>query len=133
MTRAPMTRFAFGLVLCLVPAPRSLLPAPSVVESRLPRPRAFPHAPAVGADGIVWSTDQANSYIGRLDPATGKVTDYATPTPLSGPHGIVVAPDGGVWYTGNFTSRLGRLDPATGAIQEFPPPAGGRHPDTPPV
>src|SRR2546430_4945144 len=118
MTRSSLFRIGPALLLCLVPAPRSPRPAVSVVEYALPRPKAFPHDPAVGADGIVWYTDQANSYIGRLDPATGKVTDYATPTPLSGPHGIVVAPDGGVWYTGNFTSRLGRLDPATGTRSE---------------
>src|SRR5574342_1019460 len=92
---------------------------PAVVEYQRPRSGAFPHDPAVGKDGAVWYTDQANSYIGRLDPATGKVTDYPTPTPASGPHGIVVAPDGGVWYTANFTARLGRLDPATGQVREF--------------
>src|SRR5438132_740521 len=129
MTRSPVIRVGFAVVLCLLPAPRSLLPV--VVEYPLPRPKAFPHDPAVGADGIVWYTDQANSYIGRLDPATGKVTDYATPTPTSGPHGIVVAPDGGVWYTGNFTGRLGRLDPATGVIKEYPLPSEARDPHTP--
>src|SRR2546423_3233464 len=72
-----MTRSFLLLALCLVPAD-------VVVEYSLPRAKAFPHDPAVGADGIVWYTDQANSYIGRLDPATGKVTDYATPTRASG-------------------------------------------------
>src|SRR2546425_4003558 len=96
MTRSPQLRAAFAVILCFAPAPGSQLAAPLVVEYPLPRAKAFPHDPAVGADGIVWYTDQANSYIGRLDPATGKVTDYPTPTPTSGPHGIVVAPDGGV-------------------------------------
>src|SRR5690349_23141490 len=106
-------------------------PPPAVVEYPIPRPGAFPHDPAVGPDGIVWYTDQANSYIGRLDPETGKVTDFVTPTPASGPHGIIVAPDGGVWYTANFQGRLGRLDPATGTIKEYPLPAGARDPHTP--
>src|SRR5256886_11198168 len=132
MTRSSLFFVSPVLALCLVPSPPSLVPAAVVVEYPLPRPKAFPHDPAVGADGIVWYTDQANSYIGRLDPATGKVTDYATPTPLSGPHGIVVAPDGGVWYTGNFTSRLGRLNPATRAIKEYALPAEARDPHTPP-
>src|SRR5207253_5143737 len=104
---------------------------PKVVEYPLPRPRAFPHDPAVGRDGMVWYTDQANSYIGRLDPTTGKVVDYPTPTPSSGPHGIVVAPDGGIWYTGNAAGRLGQVDPATGAIREFVLPAQARDPHTP--
>jgi virginiamycin B lyase len=77
MTRSSLLCLSAALVL-------SLVPPPTVVEYSLPRPRAFPHDPAVGADGIVWYTDQANSYIGRLDPATGKVTDYPTPTPASG-------------------------------------------------
>src|SRR5205814_4339564 len=137
MTRSPVLLAASVALLCLLPgtvrdcfrSPRSLLPV--VVEYPLPRPKAFPHDPAVGADGIVWYTDQANSYIGRLDPATGKVTDYATPTQASGPHGIVVAPDGGVWYTANFKARLGRLDPANGSIKEYALPAAARDPHTP--
>src|SRR6267154_2642310 len=99
----------------------------AVVEYQLPRAGAFPHDPAVGGDGIVWYTDQQNSFIGRLDPATGKITDYPTPTPASGPHGIVVAPDGSVWYTAQRIGKLGRLDPKTGHIEEYSlPAAAGR-------
>ena len=133
MTRSRIARVASVVVVCLLPAPSSRLPV--VVEYPLPRPKAFPHDPAVGADGIVWYTDQANSYIGRLDAATGKVTDYATPTPASGPHGIVVAPDarprrlavdakGIVWYTDYARGKLGRLDPATGQVRDFASPGG---------
>ncbi len=103
----------------------------AVVEYQLPRDKAFPHDPAVGRDGMVWYTDQQNSYIGRLDPATGKVTDYATPTAASAPHGIVIAPDGGVWYTAQRVGKLGRLDPATGQIKEYALPAEARDPHTP--
>src|SRR6202171_5057010 len=103
----------------------------AVVEYQLPRERAFPHDPAVGSDGIVLYTDQQNSFIGRLDPSTGKITDYPTPTPASGPHGIVVAPDGGVWYTAQRISKLGRLDPKTGHIEEYALPASARDPHTP--
>src|SRR6184192_4619191 len=124
MTRSSLLYVSAALTL-------SFVSPPAIVEYPLPRPKAFPHDPAVGADGIVWYTDQANSYIGRLDPATGKVTDYATPTRMSGPHGIVVAADGGVSYTANFVGRLGRLDPATGTIKEFPLPAEARDPHTP--
>src|SRR5260370_17868216 len=104
MTRSPLLLAAFAVTAWFAPAP-------SVVEYPLPRAKAFPHDPAVGADGIVWYTDQANSYIGRLDPATGKVTDYATPTPTSGPHGIVVAPDGAGGSTPTFPPRPPPLNP----------------------
>jgi virginiamycin B lyase len=102
-----------------------------VVEYQIPRERAFPHDPAVGKDGIVWYTDQQNSFIGRLDPATGKITDYPTPTPASGPHGIVVAADGAIWYTAQRTGKLGRLDPNTGKIEEYSLPPGAGDPHTP--
>src|SRR5438034_10356798 len=119
----------FQLAAGPVPAPSRA--AATVVEYLLPRPRAFPHDPAVGRDGIVWYTDQANSYIGRLDPTTGQVTDYATPTPASGPHGIIVAPAGGGRYTGNSSARLGRPDPATGVLKEYPLPSAARDPHRP--
>src|SRR4029453_13858249 len=104
---------------------------PSIVEHVIPRPGNFPHDPAVARDGSVWYTDQRNSYIGHLDPETGKIVDYPTPTPGSGPHGITVAPDGAVWYTGQGAGVIGRVDPKTGAIKEFPLPASARNPHTP--
>ena len=65
--RTPLPRIA------LAAAALAVLPhygVPTVVEYEIPRPGSFPHDPAVGADGIVWYTDQTNSFIGRLDPAT---------------------------------------------------------------
>src|SRR5678816_75972 len=103
----------------------------TVVEYPIPRPGSFPHDPAVGADGIVWYTDQTNSFIGRLDPATGVITDFPTPTPKSGPHGIEVGPDGMVWYTAQRVGKIGRLDPKTKEITEFQLPAVTRYPHTP--
>src|SRR5947208_14376211 len=100
------------------PAPAPVRAAATVVEYLLPRPRAFPLDPAVGRDGIVWYTDQVNSYIGRLDPATGMVPDYPTPARASGPHGIVVASDCAVCYRANFQRLIGRIDPATGAVKK---------------
>lgn len=86
--------------LLLLSAATAALPGQITVrEYLIPRANAFPHDPAVGADGVVWYTDQQNSYIGRLDPVTEQIVDYPTPTPNSGPHGITVAPDGYVWYT----------------------------------
>ena len=120
------------LLLIAALAASPALPAqPTVREYLIPRANAFPHDPAVGADGIVWYTDQANSYIGRLDPATGVIVDYPTPTPNSGPHGITVAADGYVWYTAESNGRLGRVDPATRQITEYVLPANASRPHTP--
>jgi virginiamycin B lyase len=103
----------------------------TVTEFPIPRNGAFPHDPAVSADGTVWYTDQSNSFIGRMDPATGRIIDYPTPTPGSGPHGIEVAADGYVWYTGQAVGVLGRLNPRDGSIEEFSLPDNASHPHTP--
>lgn len=103
----------------------------SVQEFQIPRSGAFPHDPAVAADGIVWYTDQSNSYIGRFDPSTKSFTDYATPTRGSGPHGITVAPDGFIWYTAQSSGRLGRVHPVTKVITEYVMPSNANRPHTP--
>ena len=100
---APVALAALGATL----GPPGRSAPPTIVEYVIPRPGNFPHDPAVAADGSVWYTDQHNSYIGRLDPETGKFVDYPTPTPGSGPHGITVAPDGQIWYTGQGAGLLG--------------------------
>lgn len=118
-------------VATIVPPDPRPVPPLEIVEYEIPRAHNFPHDPAVAPDGAVWYTDQSNSYIGRLDPTSGKIADYPTPTPHSGPHGLDVAPDGSVWYTAQAAGRLGRLDPKTGKIIEYPLPATARNPHTP--
>src|SRR5437588_4356616 len=124
----PMLGISFVALAGMTGSPGS---APRVVEYPIPRAEAFPHDPAVGPDGIVWYTDQRNSFIGRLDPATGTITDYPTPTPGSGPHGIIVAPDGGVGYTAQAKGMLVRLDPRDHTFKEYPLPADTKFPHTP--
>ena len=66
----------------------------------------------------MWYTDQNNSYIGRLDPTTGSITDIATPTSGSGPHGIDVAPDGFVYYTSLTPADTKKLSQSLDALAE---------------
>ena len=129
----PLMVLPLAVVLAALVAPDGspVAPAPTVVEYVIPRPGNFPHDPAVARDGSVWYTDQRNSYIGHLDPETGKIVDYPTPTPGSGPHGLVVGPDGSVWYTGQGAGLIGRVNPRNGQITEFPLPASARNPHTP--
>lgn len=70
----------------------------------------------------VWFVGQANSYIGRLDVATGEMTR----TDLregAGPHNLIVNPDGRIWYAGNRDAHIGIYDPADGTFDyvETPP------------
>jgi virginiamycin B lyase len=93
---------------------------------------SFPHDPAVAPDGSIWYTGQQSNTLGRLDPNTGNVTEYALPRPDSGPHGLVADAKGHIWYTGNAAGHVGRLDPTTGEVQEFGmPDTRARDPHTP--
>jgi streptogramin lyase len=76
----------------------------------------------------MWFTDPAAGTIGRLDPATGAITQYsADQLPGTRPDAIVAGPDGAMWFTsppapnaGDTQAAIGRTDPATGAITEYP-------------
>lgn len=82
-------------------------------------PGARPHGLLVDRKGIVFYTGNGNGTIGRLDPATGRVTEFKTQSSGSGPHTLIQAADGTIWFTEQSADRIGRLDPASGAIREY--------------
>jgi len=75
-----------------------------------------PHTAALADDGVLWFTEQGADRIGRLDRATGAITEYQT----SGtPYGLSIAPDGAIWFCRIRGDMLGRLDPASGTITDL--------------
>ena len=80
---------------------------------------AKPHGLVVDKQGAVFYTGNGNGTIGRLDPATGKVTEYKTRQSGSGPHTLIQAPDGTIWFTEQSADRIGRLDPVSGNLREY--------------
>src|SRR6266849_4164197 len=114
MTRSPLLLVAFAVILCFAPAP-------SVVEYPLPRAKAFPHDPAVGADGIAWYTDQANSYIGRLGRAGDGIKQFPLPSEARDPH-TPLFHRGKVWFTVQGSNLYVVLDPASSAAKIYPVP-----------
>ena len=84
------------------------------------------------ADGSIWYTGHMANVLGRLDPRSGKITEYHPDIPSSGPHGLVADQDGNIWFTGNFAGYIGRFDPRTGSFTDYrlPDPAA-RDPHTP--
>jgi len=80
--------------------------------------------PIEAADGSIWWAGQWADLVGRIDPATGAMTEYPLPAGAK-PHSVTLDGAGKVWYTGNKNATLGRLDPATGEITEYrmPDPA----------
>ncbi len=73
---------------------------------------------ALDSSGRVWFTESWNGKIGRLDPTTGEVAEWAVSG--SQPLAIAVAADDTVWYTDRVRSRIAHLDPATNVLTEYP-------------
>lgn len=82
----------------------------------------YPHDVAPAPDGGVWFTAQGAGALGRLDPATAKVTLI----PLgegSAPHGVIIGPDGAPWVADGGQDAILRVDPASHAVSRFALPA----------
>src|SRR5262249_47548234 len=59
-----------------LPRPNGVSTKVIITEYDLPRKEALPHDVVVDADGKAWYSDFGSQFVGELDPATGKVTDY---------------------------------------------------------
>jgi len=88
-------------------------------QFQVPTPGANPFDVAVDDNGIVWFTEFHAGAIGRLDPATGIITEMPVPN-NGGPQHIAIATDGSVWFTERFNHRIGRLDPSNNQVTQFP-------------
>ena len=104
-------------------------PEMTVQDYTLPDALARPRRLAIGPDDIVWYTDYARGFLGRLDPATGATKEWPSPSgPKSEPYGIVFTKDA-VYYSesGSKPNTLVRFDPATERFQSwlFPGTLGG--------
>jgi virginiamycin B lyase len=86
--------------------------------------------PVEAADGSIWWAGQWGNLVGRLDPATGEMTEYPLPAGAL-PHTVTLDRAGNLWYTGNKNGTIGKLDPATGEITVYAmPDPGAKDPHT---
>ena len=99
----------------------------AIAEYVLPE-GARPRRIAIDKNDIVWYTDYARGYLGRLDLKTKEVKEWASPAgPKAQPYGISIADDGAVWYSesGIQPNTLVRFDPQTAGFQKWTIPNGG--------
>ena len=80
---------------------------------------------AAGPDGNLWFTDFGNGSltsppaIGRINPSTGRITEFSLGSNVGFPDQIALAADGNLWFTVQNPGAIGRIDPSTGQITEF--------------
>jgi virginiamycin B lyase len=91
------------------------------VEYEMPGPNRMPWSAVPDKKGNFWIPyyGRANK-IGRLDPVSGIVTEFAVPnTGTAAIHSAVPAQDGTVWLTEQGSDKLAKWDPETQKITEY--------------
>ncbi len=113
----------------LKPFPRPSGRATQVVmtEYDLPRPTIEPHDVIVDASGTAWYSSFGEQAIGKLDPKTGKVTEYPVPEPKKGsPTGLLslrADKAGNLWAGMMYQGAIMKFDPKTEQVQVWNLPA----------
>jgi streptogramin lyase len=99
-----------------------------ITEYDLPRKPLLPHDVIVDGDGIVWFSQFDEQFLGRFDPKTLKVTEFAIPVQRpdypKGTLDLEVDPQGNLWLSHMFQSGIVKFDKKTGKFQAFPLPRG---------
>ena len=85
-----------------------------VIEHKAPS-GGSPHTLVIDAAGTIWFTSQSG-YVGRLDRASGRITEYRM---SGGPYGIALDRRGGVWVCRMGADKMGIIDSRTGKITEL--------------
>jgi len=111
------SRGSWSYALKTLPRPKGRATRVVITEYDLPRPIIQPHDVIVTADGTVWYSSFGLQDLGRLDPKTGKVTEY--PIPLMKPGfptgllGLRTDRDGNLWLGNMYQARIVKFDPKT--------------------
>jgi len=88
-----------------------------------------PHDVAVDHDGNVWYTDSGWEKIGKLDPKTGKVTEYSIqqfkPDEPVGPVDLEIDKDGNLWPGLNEQNQVAKFDIKTAEFKYWDPTTSG--------
>ena len=88
---------------------------------------ARPRRIAITPDDVIWYSDYARGYLGRLDTKTGKVSEWPSPSgDQSQPYGII-AVGNTIWYSesGVKPNTVVHFDPKTEKFQTWAIPSGG--------
>jgi virginiamycin B lyase len=118
-----------------IPRPKGRATNVVITEYDLPRKDWEPHDVILDHEGMVWFSDFGDQFIGRMDPATGKVESF--PLPLmkadGSPKGgleISEAPNGDIWSSGMYQGGVYRWERATGKVIAYKIPDQWQSPST---
>ena len=96
-----------------------------ITEYDLPRERAMPHDVVLDDAGNAWYTDFGHQFLGKLEPKTGKVTEYNVPMNKPDyPPGMldIHIKDGNVWVGMMLQAGIAKFDMKTEKFTLYPIP-----------
>src|SRR5215471_6828172 len=117
----------WGYELKTFPRPAARATRVIYTEYDLPRETISPHDVIVDAAGIAWYSSFGEQNLGRLDPKTGKVTEFAIaehkPGFPTGGLGLRSDKDGNLWLGNMYQATIVKFDPRTEAFKVWSLPA----------
>jgi streptogramin lyase len=109
-----------------LPRPKGSATKTVITEYDLPRPIAMPHDVLLDSEGMAWYSDFGDQFIGKLDPKTGKVTEYPIPVLKKGfPLGTLdlqLDKQENVWVSLMYQGGIAKFDRKTEKFQVYPIP-----------
>jgi len=98
-----------------------------ITEYDLPRRTIEPHDVVMDPDGMVWYSNFGEQAVGRMDPKTGKVTEFSIPVQKpgspTGELGLELDHDGNLWFGMSFQGAIAKFDRKTEKFQVWNAPA----------
>lgn len=93
-------------------------------EYDLPRETIEPHDVIVDVNGMVWFSSFGEQNLGKLDPRTGKLTEFAIaehkPGFPTGLLGLRSDAEGNLWFGNMYQATIARFDPKTETFKFWP-------------
>jgi virginiamycin B lyase len=97
-----------------------------ITEYDLPRRTIQPHDVILDEQGIVWYSNFGEQAVGKMDPKTGKVTEFQVPITKpgfpTGELGLQMDRAGYLWFGMMYQAGVARFDRKTEQFQVFPIP-----------
>jgi virginiamycin B lyase len=97
-----------------------------ITEYDLPRKEIQPHDVIVDRDGMVWYSHFGEQFLSKLDPKTGKVTDFPIAVQKPGyPMGTLdleLDQDGQIWVALMYQTGMAKFDRASETFRIYPIP-----------
>src|SRR5450631_2267627 len=118
------SRAQWNFELKTLPRPTGAATRVIYTEYDLPRETISPHDVIVDGGGMVWYSSFGEQNLGRLDPRTGKVTEFPIPEHKPGfPTGLLGLrsdPQGNLWLGNMYQATIAKFDPRTETFKFWP-------------